>query len=39
VDSPGYRAGDDRIDLDVARFRLYYDTGLRGRQHDPVAMT
>jgi hypothetical protein len=38
VDSPGYRAGDDRIDLDVARFRLYYDTGLRGRQHSRMPM-
>lgn len=41
-DSLGYPSGearvDDRIDLDLARFRLYYDTGLRGRQHSHVTV-
>ena len=45
-ESPGFPSGEARagarIDLDVARFRLYYDTGLRGyrdsRQDSRMAM-
>jgi hypothetical protein len=39
ADSPGYRAGDDRVSHDRAVFELYYDTGDRGRQHDQLAVT
>ena len=45
-ESPGFPSGEaragDRIDLDVARFRLYYDTGQRthrdSRQDNRMAM-